>query len=309
MPDTPLPVRFSDDGLVPAVIVDAAEGDVLMVGFMNEEALAATRATGLVHFWSRSRSALWKKGGTSGHIQQVREIRINCDLNSLLIEVDQEGAVCHDGYATCYYRRLDADNTLSIVRDRVFDPLDVYPESGEPAGLATQTRKWWTAYEWLRDHDLTAESGTSRRLRGDRDESTPRVADELRELAGVLDGTHRHGAMEDDLRLEAGQVLYWLACAGAWHGYRWEQVRPDRALDVSWDISPGTGMLARLLGARADEIDDALTWPKTAMLHDTIALVGTVLRANAIDPLAVINADLAELNAKPYLPDLTALDS
>jgi phosphoribosyl-AMP cyclohydrolase len=309
MPDTPLPVRFGDDGLVPAVIVDAAEGDVLMVGFMNEEALAATRATGLVHFWSRSRSALWKKGGTSGHIQQVREIRINCDLNSLLIEVDQEGAVCHDGYATCYYRRLDADNTLRIVRDRVFDPLDVYPESGEPAGLATQTRKWWTAYEWLRDHDLTAESGTSRRLRGDRDESTPRVADELRELAGVLDGTHRHGAMEDDLRLEAGQVLYWLACAGAWHGYRWEQVRPDRALDVSGDISPGTGMLARLLGARADEIDDALTWPKTAMLHDTIALVGTVLRANAIDPLDVINADLAELNAKPYLPDLTALDS
>lgn len=309
MAETPLPLRFGDDGLIPAVIVSAGAGDVLMVGFMNSESLARTRETGLVHFWSRSRQSLWKKGGTSGHVQHVREVRVNCDLNSLLIEVEQEGAVCHDGYATCYYRRLDADNSLRIVRDRVFDPLDVYPESGEPRGLATQTRKWWAAYEWLRDHDLSEESGTSRRLHSERDACTPRVADELRELAGVLDGTHRHGTVEDDLRLEAGQVLYWLACAGAWHGYRWEQVRPDRALDVSSDDAPGAATLARLLRARADEIDDALTWPKTAMLHDTMALVGTVLRANGLDPLDVVNADLADLNAKPYLPDLTALDS
>ncbi len=309
MPDRDLPLRFGDDGLVPAVTVAAGDGDVLMVGFMNEEALARTRDTGIVHYWSRSRQSLWQKGGTSGHVQRVREIRVNCDLNSLLIEVDQEGAVCHDGYATCYYRRLDADNSLHVVRDRVFDPLDVYPESGEPHGLATQTRKWWAAYEWLRDHDHTADSGTSRRLRGDRDESTPRVADELRELAGVLDGTHRHGSMDEDLRLEAGQVLYWLACVGVWHGYRWEQIRPDRALDVAGDDFPSASTLARLLRARADAVDDAVTWPRTAMLHDTVALIGTVLRANGIDPLDVISADLADLNAKPYLPDLTALDS
>jgi phosphoribosyl-AMP cyclohydrolase len=309
MPEQSPPLRFDEDGLIPAVVVSASDGDVLMVGFMNEDALARTRESGLVHFWSRSRRSLWKKGGTSGHVQRVREIRVNCDLNSLLIEADQEGAVCHDGYRTCYYRRLDSDGRLHIVRDRAFDPLDVYPESGHPHGLATQTRKWWAAYEWLRDHDLRDESGTSRRLHADSDESTPRVGDELRELAGVLDGTHRHGSMDEDLRLEAGQVLYWIACAGVWHGYRWEQIRPDRALDVQSGsfLSPGT--MVRLLRARADEIDDALTWPNTAMLHDTIALVGTVLRANGIDPLDIVNTDLADLNAKPYLPDLTALDS
>lgn len=309
MPERNLPLRFGDDGLIPAVIVAAGDGAVLMVGFMNEQALASTRATRQVHFWSRSRQALWKKGGTSGHIQHVREIRVNCDLNSVLIEVDQEGAVCHDGYGTCYYRRLDSDNSLHIVLDRVFDPLDIYPESGEPHGLATQTRKWWAAYEWLRDHDLTAESGTSRRLHSESDESTQRVADELRELAGVIDGTHRHASLEEDLRLEAGQVLYWLACTGVWHGYRWEQVRPDRALDASSEGFPSAVTLARLLRVRADEVDDALSWPSTAILHDTGALIGTVLRANGIDPLEVISTDLAELNSKAYLPDLTALDS
>lgn len=309
MPERDLPIRFGDDGLIPAVIVSASDGSVLMVGFMNREALDRTRETGLVHFWSRSRQALWKKGGTSGHVQHVRDLRVNCDLNSVLIEVEQVGAVCHDGYATCYYRRLGADNSLEIVRDRVFDPLDVYPETGEPYGLATQTRRWWAAYEWLRDHDLTAESGTSRRLHAGEDACTPRVADELRELAGVLDGSHRHASLDDDLRLEAGQVLYWLACAGAWHGYTWQQVRPDRALDVPGAGEPGGRTLARLLLSRAGEIGDTRTWPEAAMLHDTIALVGAVLRAHGIDPLEVVNADLAELNARPYLPDLTALDS
>jgi hypothetical protein len=131
----------------------------------------------------------------------------------------------------------------------------------------------------------------------------------LRELAGVLDGTHRHASIEDDLRLEAGQALYWLACAGVWHGYTWQQIRPDRALDVAGDGFPSAGTLARLVRARADEVDDAMTWPKAAMLHDTAALVGTVLRSSGIDPLDVINADLEDLNARSYLPDLTALDS
>jgi phosphoribosyl-AMP cyclohydrolase len=309
MADTPLPIRFGADGLVPAVIVEANGGDTLMVGFMNDEALAETRATGLVHFWSRSRKALWKKGGTSGHVQRVREIRINCDLNSLLIEVEQEGAVCHDGYATCYYRRLEPDNDLTIVRDRSFDPLDVYPESGSPTGLATKTRQWWSAYAWLRDNDLTAHSSTSRRLRSDSDESTPRVADELHELAGVLDGTHRHATVESDLRLEGGQVLYWIACTGAQHGCASDRIRPDRVVDFTAGAPPRPDLLTRLLRARAGEIEGAIRGPETAMLHDTIALVGTVLRAHGSDPLDVINADLAELASKPYLPDRTALDS
>lgn len=302
--DAPLPVRFGDDGLIPAVITDSHSGDVLMVAFMNDEALEQTRSTGYVHFWSRSRMKLWKKGESSGHVQKVCEIRVNCDLNSVLIEVEQEGAVCHDGYATCYYRRLDPDNSLHVVRSRQFDPLDIYPRNGQPSGLATQTRRWWSAYEWLRDHDLDSKSGTSARLRSATDESTPRIADELRELAGVLDGTHRHRSMREDLMLEAGQVLYWVACAGAWHGYTWDQVRPDRALDASWEVSSSTDTLGRLLRARAAEVSDIAAWPEAALMHDTIALVGTCLQSHNIDPLDVVNADLAELATKPYLPDL-----
>ena len=303
MADAALPVLFGADGLIPVVTTDADSGDVLMVGFMNERALEATRATRLVHFWSRSRQKLWQKGVSSGHVQHVREIRINCDRNSLLIEVEQVGAVCHDGYATCYYRRLEPDNSLTIVRGRQFDPLDIYPPDGRPTGLATQTRRWWTAYEVLRDHDLTAQSSTSRRLHAPRDGITARIVDELAELAGVLDGTHRHTTVTDDLRLEAGQSLYWLACAGIWHGYTWDTVRPDRALDHSDAEPPRAATLARMLRGRATEIGDLGSWPTAAMLHDTIALVGACLRAHDVDPLEVINVDLAELGEKPYLAE------
>ncbi len=112
----PLPIEWPSDGLIPAVIQDSASHDVLMVGFMNSEALERTRASGFVHFWSRSRQKLWKKGETSGHVQHVRDIFVNCELNSLLIEVEQVGAVCHDGYPTCYYRRLTPENGLETVQ-------------------------------------------------------------------------------------------------------------------------------------------------------------------------------------------------
>lgn len=309
MTSAPLPLRFGEDGLIPAVIADSRSGDVLMVAFMNEEALERTRSTGIVHFWSRSRQRLWMKGESSGHVQHVREIRVNCDLNSVLIEVDQVGAVCHDGFDTCFYRRLDSDNSVHVIRERRFDPLDVYPPDGRPAGLSTQTRRWWSAYEWLRDRDLTSDSGTSRRLHSQRDEITPRIADEMRELAGVLDGTHQHESLQDDLRLESGQVFYWIACAGVWHGYTWEQVRPDRALDISGETFASSATLAKLLRARATEVSDIVSWPEAALLHDSLALVATCLRANGLNPLDVINADLDDLAEKSYLPDFSAPDS
>lgn len=301
MSERELPLRFDEDGLVSAVITDADSGDVLMVGFMNGQAIRRTRETGLVHFWSRSRRKLWKKGESSGHVQHVREVRVNCDLNSLLIEVDQEGAVCHDGYATCYYRRLDSDNTLAIVRDRQFDPKDVYPSNGTPAGLSARTQRWWGAYEWLRDHDLADQSGTSARLRASSDANTSRLADELRELAGVLDGSHQHTTTEEDLRLEAGQALYWVACAAVYNRIVWDMVRPDRALDITGNDFPPSSTLAGLLKARATEIDALASAPDAALMHDTVALVGTCLRSNDIDPLDVINGDLNELSTKTYL--------
>jgi phosphoribosyl-AMP cyclohydrolase len=129
-------IRFGDDGLVPAVVQDVATGDVLMVAFMNDEALRLTYATGEAHYWSRSRKKLWRKGETSSHTQTVVEIRVNCERNSLLLLVRQTGAVCHDGYATCYYRRLSGDGALTVVRERAFDPETVY---GDDSGrFATQ---------------------------------------------------------------------------------------------------------------------------------------------------------------------------
>ncbi len=227
-----LPILLGPDGLVPAVIRDEASGDVLMVGFLNDEALERTRATGLVHYWSRSRQKLWLKGETSGHVQRVREIHVNCELNTLLIDVEQVNAVCHDGYPTCFYRRLEPDNSLTTVRDRQFDPDDVYGTNG---GIAAATQLWWAAYETLRDNDVSETSATSRMLRDDVDRITARIVDELRELAGVLDGTHRHAEEPEgsiaDVRLEGGQVLYWLALRCIRDGLRWEAVRPDRALD------------------------------------------------------------------------------
>ena len=308
MSEQDLPLRFGDDGLVSAVIVDADSGDVLMVGFMNDEALNHTRESGFVHFWSRSRQKLWKKGESSGHVQQVREIRVNCDLNSLLIEVDQQGAVCHDGYATCYYRRLDAENSLHIVRDRQFDPRDAYPSDGVPAGLSARTQQWWGAYEWLRDHDRADQSGTSARLRAPSDQNTPRIADELRELAGVLDGSHRHRSLDEDIRLEAGQVFYWIACSGVYHRRTWEQVRPDRALDITAGEFPTPSSLTALLRVRASEIDEHGSFPEAALIHDTVALVGTCLRASGVDPLDIINSDLIELSEKTYLADFFEAD-
>ncbi|HWV35840.1 MAG TPA: phosphoribosyl-AMP cyclohydrolase [Thermomicrobiales bacterium] len=299
-PTAELPLEFGADGLVPAVIQDASSNAVLMVGFMNREALQRTRETGLVHFWSRSRNRLWQKGETSGHVQHVQEIFVNCEENSLLIAVDQVGAVCHTGHPTCYYRRLEPDNSLTVVRDRWFDPADVY---GSGDGLEHVTQAWWGAFEYLRDHDLTTESGTSRMLRAETDAITPRIVDELQELAGVLDGTHRHQDEASDAALEGGQVCYWLALRNVRDRQAWAQVRPDRALDPpSLDDVPGTATLAKLLRAVAQQWSDLPADADTESIsHESFALVASSLVHAGVDPLAVISADLDSLRSRPYL--------
>src|ERR1700742_3625089 len=114
------------DGLVPAVIQDAASKRVLMVGFMNEEAFRKTRDTGFVTFFSRSRNKLWMKGESSGHRLVVKEISTDCDDDSLLITVEALGpGVCHNGYQSCFYRRLDGDRWTET-ESRVYDPDAVY---------------------------------------------------------------------------------------------------------------------------------------------------------------------------------------
>jgi phosphoribosyl-AMP cyclohydrolase/phosphoribosyl-ATP pyrophosphohydrolase/phosphoribosyl-AMP cyclohydrolase len=99
-------VQFDQRGLVPAVVQDASTGEVLMVAWMNEEALERTRETKQAHFWSRSRQELWHKGATSGNYMNVREIWVDCDADTVLLSVDPEGPACHTGQRSCFYRRL-----------------------------------------------------------------------------------------------------------------------------------------------------------------------------------------------------------
>jgi phosphoribosyl-AMP cyclohydrolase len=110
------------DRIIPAVAQDYATGEVLMLAYMNDEALAMTRETGNAHYWSRSRNKLWLKGETSGNIQKVVEIRIDCDGDSILLLVEQLGGACHTGYRSCFFKTIDG----KIVGQKIFEPKDVY---------------------------------------------------------------------------------------------------------------------------------------------------------------------------------------
>jgi len=115
------------DGLVAAVIQDAGTGEVLMLGFMNAEAYAATQASGEVTFFSRSRNRLWRKGEQSGHVLRVREIRVDCDVDALLIRVDALGpGVCHEGYRSCFFRQLSTAGDAKVIAERTYNPDTVY---------------------------------------------------------------------------------------------------------------------------------------------------------------------------------------
>ncbi|MDR2488604.1 MAG: phosphoribosyl-AMP cyclohydrolase [Desulfovibrio sp.] len=113
-------------GLVPAIVQNALTGEVLMLAYMNEEAYRRTLESGEAHFWSRSRRSLWHKGGSSGHVQKVRSIRLDCDSDAVLLLVDQVGgAACHTGYRSCFYRELK-DGEIAECCPVVFDPEEVY---------------------------------------------------------------------------------------------------------------------------------------------------------------------------------------
>jgi len=115
-------LAFDEQELLPVVAQDADSGEVLMLAYASERALERTRETGLGHYYSRSRDELWQKGGSSGHVQRVEEIRVDCDGDALLYLIEQEGGACHTGYESCFYRTVDGD----VVGEKVFDPDDVY---------------------------------------------------------------------------------------------------------------------------------------------------------------------------------------
>ncbi|GHD53208.1 phosphoribosyl-AMP cyclohydrolase [Thalassobaculum fulvum] len=128
---TALAPKFDADGLIPAIASDAGDGTVLMMAWMNAEALKATIETGEAHYWSRSRREMWRKGGTSGHVQKVREVRLDCDQDAVLLLVEQEGpGACHVGYRSCFFRRVAPDGAggvrLETTGPKAYDPKAVY---------------------------------------------------------------------------------------------------------------------------------------------------------------------------------------
>jgi phosphoribosyl-AMP cyclohydrolase len=131
MSDQPreIPDFSKGDGLVAAIAQDVATGQVLMIAYMNREALEETLATGRAVYYSRSRRRLWRKGEESGNVQHVEAVYVDCDGDAVLLKVDQQGgAACHEGYSSCFFRQLTPQG-LKVIAERVFDPKDVYKTS------------------------------------------------------------------------------------------------------------------------------------------------------------------------------------
>ena len=114
-----------DKGLVTAIAQDAETGEVLMLAFMNKEAYEKTLETGKAHYFSRSRQKLWLKGESSGHVQTVKEMYVDCDNDAVVMKIEQEGAACHKGYRSCFYRKI-VDGEAVIIAEKLFDPDKVY---------------------------------------------------------------------------------------------------------------------------------------------------------------------------------------
>ena len=118
-------VKFDENGLVPVIIQDWKNNQVLMLAHMNAEALRMTVNLGKTHFWSRSRKQFWLKGENSGHTQEVKEIFFDCDSDTILMKVEQKVAACHEGYRSCFFRKLEND-TLVVVEEKIFNESEVY---------------------------------------------------------------------------------------------------------------------------------------------------------------------------------------
>ena len=119
-------LKFNDDGLIPAIIQEEETGRVLMMAWMNESSLKTTIEMGKTHFWSRSRQKYWMKGESSGHTQQVKNIAFDCDGDTLLIQVSQVEAACHEGYQSCFFRTINAAGEFDVSENRLVNPNEIY---------------------------------------------------------------------------------------------------------------------------------------------------------------------------------------
>lgn len=127
-------LKFNAEGLIPAIIQEQCSGRVLMMAWMNRASLETTLATGKTHFWSRSRKKFWMKGESSGHVQVVRDVAFDCDGDTLLIQVEQTGAACHEGYKSCFFRSIGAHGAeVKVTEEPLVSPEAVYGRGSSPA--------------------------------------------------------------------------------------------------------------------------------------------------------------------------------
>jgi phosphoribosyl-AMP cyclohydrolase len=127
-------LKWNSEGLVPAIVQEVGSGEVLMMAWMDQSALRKTLEVGQTHFYSRSRRCLWHKGATSGHVQVVESIHVDCDADVLLLKVRQQGGACHEGYHSCFFRRLNQTGALEVVETPIFNAEDAYTADREPSG-------------------------------------------------------------------------------------------------------------------------------------------------------------------------------
>lgn len=188
-----LELTYGPDGLIPVVVQDAGSGRVLMAAYMNREALANTLQTGQAWYWSRSRRALWRKGAQSGHTQRVREIRVDCDADALLLTVDQTGPACHTGHRSCFFRDVEGREPVSDPPDGSLTPPDILDD------LFDVLKR--------RRTEMPSGSYTASLLRAGRATIAGKVLEEAEELT-------RAAAAETDQRVieESADLLYhtWL---------------------------------------------------------------------------------------------------
>lgn len=124
-------LKYNGDGLIPAIVQEVGTGRVLMMAWMNRASLETTLKTGHTHFWSRSRQKYWMKGESSGHVQRVKEVAYDCDGDTLLIQVEQVGAACHEGYKSCFFRSIRGEGAASeITEAQLVTPESVYGKKG-----------------------------------------------------------------------------------------------------------------------------------------------------------------------------------
>ena len=315
-------LHFDRQGLIASVIVDDATDEVLMVAFMNEEALQKTRETGFTHFFSRSRNTIWRKGEQSGNSQEVRDILVNCEENSLLVRVVQHGgAACHDGYRSCYYRRLLPDSSFEVIAERVFNPEEVYSKSNvqtdasvkedefhinkdsvhieTPEELRVKMRQLYSVYLYLRDNDMSEQSNTSRLLQ-DHSQSylVSRLADELQELVDVQSGEHVHAGREPDTILEGSQVGYWLFLIAATIQLNYNDFMPHEALLSGYQEHYDEGKMVELWQECLALVAETQASAIAKGLQRGFSLIGWACAEAKISPIMPVEFDLDQMRRK-----------